>query len=220
MARKRKQRSGTGPSCRPAFSSSVVALAEAFACGQDCGFALHDALLECGRDDLASHFRSAQAGRCCRPGEFCLALDAILPARLPPGAARQETPVPADKSQELSLGQVSYDLEKAGVAVIEIEYDGCGDSGQIESIAFLDKDGQSLPQDRLPRNSYRTPHRTKADLETALDALVCDLLPAGWENNDGAYGMLSIDVLARKARLSHHDRYIATYNSAQELDLS
>lgn len=38
----------------------VIQLAEAMADGADAGFALHDALLEVGRDDLADHFRTPQ----------------------------------------------------------------------------------------------------------------------------------------------------------------
>ena len=39
----------------------VVSLAEAYADGADCGFALHDALLEAGRPELAEPFRTAGA---------------------------------------------------------------------------------------------------------------------------------------------------------------
>jgi hypothetical protein len=38
------------------WPSGIVLLAEAFRDGQDCGFALHDALLEGGHPQLAEHF--------------------------------------------------------------------------------------------------------------------------------------------------------------------
>jgi hypothetical protein len=41
----------------PAWPSTVVQLAESLYAGQDCAFALHDALLEAGHAELAEHFR-------------------------------------------------------------------------------------------------------------------------------------------------------------------
>jgi len=41
----------------PAWPSTVVQLTESFCDGQDCGFALHDALLEAGHAELAEHIR-------------------------------------------------------------------------------------------------------------------------------------------------------------------
>lgn len=46
-----------GPSCWPA---AVVRLAEALYAGEDCTFALYDALLEAGHADLAEHFGGKQ----------------------------------------------------------------------------------------------------------------------------------------------------------------
>lgn len=51
---------------------TVVQLADAMAAGEDVAFALHDALLEAGRADLAEHFRGGRHPR------GCWALDAIL----------------------------------------------------------------------------------------------------------------------------------------------
>jgi hypothetical protein len=61
---------------QPALSSlpaSVLNLAEALYGGQDCGFAVHDALLESGYPDLASHFQEERG----HP-KGCWALDQIL----------------------------------------------------------------------------------------------------------------------------------------------
>ena len=40
----------------------VYDLAQAYWGGEDCGFALHDALLECGKDDLAKMFDGRLVG--------------------------------------------------------------------------------------------------------------------------------------------------------------
>ena len=55
------------------FSFIVCQIADALYNGQDCGFALHDALLEAGHADLAEHFRQQQL----HP-KGCWAVDAIL----------------------------------------------------------------------------------------------------------------------------------------------
>ena len=54
--RKCLARSGQPVSSR----ATVVQLADALYNGQDCGFALHDALLEAGHPDLAEHFPQEQ----------------------------------------------------------------------------------------------------------------------------------------------------------------
>lgn len=55
------------------WPSTVVQLAEALYNGQDCCFALHDALLDAGHPELADHFRQEQ----WHP-KGCFALDLIL----------------------------------------------------------------------------------------------------------------------------------------------
>jgi hypothetical protein len=47
----------------PSWPSTVVQLAESLYNGQDCAFALHDALLEAGQAELAEHFRQESRTR-------------------------------------------------------------------------------------------------------------------------------------------------------------
>ena len=42
------------------------------------------------------------------------------------------------------LPEVARQLKDAGAVRVQIQYDGCGDSGQIESIAYLDEEGKPL----------------------------------------------------------------------------
>jgi hypothetical protein len=66
------------------YGETVRALARAFAAGEDCGFALCDALLEQGRVADAEHFRPHDGGPACLPGEYCLVIADILePLDLP-----------------------------------------------------------------------------------------------------------------------------------------
>jgi hypothetical protein len=45
----------------PSWPSTVVQLAESLYAGEDCAFALHDALLEAGHAELAEHFREERS---------------------------------------------------------------------------------------------------------------------------------------------------------------
>jgi hypothetical protein len=45
----------------PSWPSTVVQLAESVYAGQDCAFALHDALVEAGHAELAEHFREEKS---------------------------------------------------------------------------------------------------------------------------------------------------------------
>jgi hypothetical protein len=56
-----------------AWPSTVVQLATALYNGQDCSFALHDALLEAGHQELAKHFKEEQ-----QHPKGCFAVDLIL----------------------------------------------------------------------------------------------------------------------------------------------
>jgi hypothetical protein len=45
------------PAKPPTWTPEIVRLAEAYTDGADCGFALHDALMEAGKPELAEPFR-------------------------------------------------------------------------------------------------------------------------------------------------------------------
>jgi hypothetical protein len=49
----------------PSWPAPVVKLAEAMYAGEDCSFALHDALLEAGHPELAEHFREKEHPKGC-----------------------------------------------------------------------------------------------------------------------------------------------------------
>ena len=80
-----------------------------------------------------------------------------------------------------------------------IEYDGEGDSGQIENIRF-DSGGILIPDQPLPGTTKRLfsqPHFSPQTLREALEAFAWELLAVyhdGFENNEGAFGIVTIDV--------------------------
>jgi len=97
------------------------------------------------------------------------------------------------------LPEAATQLKSIGVAHVHIQYDGCGDSGQIESIGYLDADGKSVDiQGKVTI--------TEDDLRDVFYDLTQERHP-GWENNDGAYGEfewnLAVDTLVH----THNDRF-------------
>jgi hypothetical protein len=97
------------------------------------------------------------------------------------------------------LPEAARQLKEAGVEVVHINYDGCGDSGQIEDITYLD--AVSKPLDPAGRVTI-----TKDQL---MD-LFYDLTQArhpGWENNDGAFGEFEWNLAADTLHQSHSDRF-------------
>lgn len=87
-------------------------------------------------------------------------------------------------------------LTELGVASVYLEYDGCGDDGCIQDVKALAAQGQELP---LPE-----------DLHDELVSNAEILLPAGWENNEGAFGTLVLDVAQRKLTRQHNWRIEAS----------
>ena len=126
-------------------------------------------------------------------------------------AAKADEVRPANK---LALFGV---LAAAGIVTVAVQFDGCGDSGQIESIDAYGADGDvPLPDAEIelaaPSHDgveiVRQVHQTR----DAIEQFCYDLLGethGGWENNDGAFGEFVFDVAAETISLDHNDRYTA-----------
>jgi hypothetical protein len=90
-------------------------------------------------------------------------------------------------------------LQDAGVECVHIKYDGCGDSGQIESITYTDGNGKPV---ELAGKTTIT--------EDQLMDLFYDLTQArhpGWENNDGAFGEFEWNLRDDALKHTHNDRF-------------
>lgn len=86
--------------------------------------------------------------------------------------------------------ELAQQLRQLGVEMVTAEYDGSGDSGQIEDPDFGSK-------------------KAPASLVTAVQDLFYDLLEehyAGWEINDGSFGEFRWDVRADSINLVHNMR--------------
>jgi len=98
---------------------------------------------------------------------------------------------------------------RGGITHVFVEFDGAGDSGQIEGLCARINDSPiDLP---VATVSLHTTSLNQAGLsleETSLTAAIEDVCygfleqtHAGWENNDGAYGEFTFDVVERKITL-------------------
>ncbi len=116
-------------------------------------------------------------------------------------------------------------LEKAGIRLVTVHFDGAGDSGQIESIdAFgVDSTPTELPEGMI---EIRSPLGDGSGVQTetmpvhdAIERLAYDFLEEvhdGWENEDGAYGEFAFDVADRAIRLEYNERVMTTSYSEHE----
>jgi uncharacterized protein DUF6915/uncharacterized protein DUF6878 len=101
-------------------------------------------------------------------------------------------------------------LADAGIHSVTVDYDGGGDSGQIDGIEAWNaaRDKISLPSDRKVQLALGNPDEpfTEVNLEAAIETLAWDFLEemyAGWEHNDGAFGIFVFDVPNRTVTLEH-----------------
>lgn len=107
-------------------------------------------------------------------------------------------------------------LDGAGIATVTVAFDGYGDSGQIESIDAIGKDGASR---ELPATSITIrralwgeaePGNEEMTVAEAVERLAYDLLGGahpGWEINDGSYGSFVFDVAAGTITLDCNVRF-------------
>lgn len=107
----------------------------------------------------------------------------------------------------------------AGIGCVIVEFDGYGDSGQIERIAFFRPDNSECdcPAAEIELRSARY-DGSGIDSETcpiaqAIETMAYRLLGGshgGWENNEGADGTFTFLVEPRAISLVYNERYTAT----------
>ena len=117
-------------------------------------------------------------------------------------------------------------LQEAGIARVEIRFDGCGDSGAVEDCACLDAAGAAVPCPEATLMAGdadsvdRTGSEERQSLGQALEQLTYLALERhhpGWEINDGACGELVIDVAEATFVLDCSLRFTATDDHRAEL---
>ena len=118
-----------------------------------------------------------------------------------------------------------------GVTKVEGEYDGSGDSGDFNTILFrfddsLTANDRSLLENSTVRETNKQPNmyldlfkntyctqRPDQPPPLILPAILeqfetslWDLLPGGWEINEGSFGTIVVDVVTKTVRMEHNER--------------
>lgn len=86
------------------------------------------------------------------------------------------------------------ELRALGITLIEIQYDGYGDSGNVEDVT---------PTPATIKLAY--------DLNERIETFGWDFayaLNPGFENNEGGYGSLEWNLETDKINVSHSNRYV------------
>ena len=117
-------------------------------------------------------------------------------------------------------------LSQTRVAIIEVTFDGCGDSGQIEEVDCSDAKGNGMgeaPLNKIVKGSLedRCGHwdskkgemversSGEGNVRAIVEQICYDKLSAshgGWEINEGSYGTFRFDVAGRKVTLEYNER--------------
>ena len=105
-------------------------------------------------------------------------------------------------------------LAAAGIEIVTVVFDGCGDSGQIEDIEAKAGDlVVALPADQI---EIACPVWGGSGIERRTPSVAYDFLGqthGGWENNDGACGDFTFDVAERTITLDYNERHMESDNS-------
>ena len=137
------------------------------------------------------------------------------------------------KSKE-SLKEVCSMLFNAGITLVEVHYDGYGDSGEIEYVLFFKGDKQltddevaSLGLPTSTTEEYNHNHKEGESLYKTVECTLLkkvedcayDFLPGGWEINEGSFGDLKINTEKAKVTREHNFRIEETEYSEEDYEL-
>ena len=128
------------------------------------------------------------------------------------------------KANEMNKAIVFDALAAAGLTLVEVEFDGEGDSGQIEGVYAYAGDARTeLPESFLTlyqaAQNKGEPRTTNVSLHDAIETLCYDYLAqthGGWENNDGAYGTFEFDIRKRSIHLDFNERFSDSTNYSHD----
>jgi hypothetical protein len=109
-------------------------------------------------------------------------------------------------------------LALAGITTVIVDFDGYGDSGQIEHVeARIGDEEVNMPAGTVEVVEALWGEaelkRSAVSISAAIESLAYGVLEqahSGWENNDGAYGDIIFDVAKRTLTLDYNERYTAS----------
>jgi hypothetical protein len=118
-------------------------------------------------------------------------------------------------------------LAQTKVSSIEVSFEGCGDSGQIEAVDYTDANGKGIDEAYLNKTIVKGSATTaymqydektkqlvdgkskEGTIREIIEEICYDKLGAshgGWELNEGSYGTFHFDVAGRKVTLEYNER--------------
>lgn len=109
-------------------------------------------------------------------------------------------------------------LQEYNIDEVVMSYDGSGDSGDGEfSFKQVIREQPRGPHEATSRDVWLRDGNAEKELVTngavskkaflAFQDAMWQLLPGGWEINDGAYGEVHLDVREKKIHVEHNERY-------------
>lgn len=109
-------------------------------------------------------------------------------------------------------------LAAAGITQVIVDFDGGGDSGQIEDVPpMIGMEGAELPDGEVEIRTLdfdcetiRSHSRLVADAIEGLCYGFLETAHGGWENNDGAFGEIVLDVAEGTITLDFNYRVMET----------
>ena len=130
---------------------------------------------------------------------------------------------PADDVHARNKAIVFAALTEAGIHRVTVDYDGSGDSGQIENVEAWDANNDRIPfpsgvKIQLASENPAYP-LSEQNLEAAVETLAWNYLEethSSWEDNDGAFGTFVFDGPARTVTLEHNERYTEVNTTSHE----
>lgn len=107
-----------------------------------------------------------------------------------------------------------------GFKRVEADFNGYGDSGNIESISLIENSGKMISEDlekflesKINKknsalnsfsNNMKEVMSNYKSLNDYLESIIWDLLPAGFEINEGSYGTIEVDLKTGKTDIDQN----------------
>lgn len=106
-------------------------------------------------------------------------------------------------------------LAALGVRRIVWSYDGYGDSGELQDCVVEGASDTAPKSMEDLENLLKTvdPDTQKKLSQSALEELVYEVLPDGFEINDGSYGEVTLDTDTTAIHVNHNERFTDSRNS-------
>ena len=127
-------------------------------------------------------------------------------------------------------------IKRLGIEKIEVTFDGCGDSGQIEDITCITKDGGDVDLKAIKVGKVKfirgyqyngdgtmkpVTEIRESNFEEVIEEICYNMLEkshGGWEINEGSYGTFTFDFATGKVHLEYNERVTSVETSELEFD--